>query len=80
MKCAKNLISFVILVIRSHILAERGWEFWWEGKRRKELIRHGEFIKRAQARGLPAQAHHVRHPIPQFALDANPKLVQNEGY
>ncbi len=66
--------------LRSQILDERGWEFWWEDKRREDLIRHGEFIKRAQARGLPAQDHMVRYPIPQFALDANPVLEQNEGY
>lgn len=66
--------------LRDHILDERGWELWWEGKRREDLIRHGEFISRAQARGMPAQPHHVRHPIPLFALDANPKLEQNEGY
>lgn len=68
------------VLLREHILKERGWEFWWEGKRREDLIRHGEFIKRAQERGLPAQEHHVRHPIPQFALDANPNLEQNPGY
>lgn len=66
--------------LRSHLLDERGWELWWEGKRREDLIRHGEFISRAQARGVPAQAHHVRHPIPLFALDANPLLEQNPGY
>lgn len=66
--------------LRGHILDERGWEFWWEGKRRNDLIRHGVFIQLAQERGLPAQSHHVRHPIPQFALDANPNLEQNPGY
>lgn len=66
--------------LNNHILNERGWEFWWEGKRRHDLIRHGTFITQALERGLPAQAHHVRFPIPQFALDANPLLEQNEGY
>lgn len=66
--------------LNDHILSERGWEFWWEGKRRHDLIRRGEFIAQAQARGLPAQSHHVRFPIPQFALDANPSLEQNAGY
>lgn len=66
--------------LRGHILDERGWEFWWEGKRRDDLIRHGVFIQQAQERGLPAEPHHVRHPIPQFALDANPNLEQNSGY
>ena len=66
--------------MNDHILAERGWEFWWEGKRRHDLIRHGKFISQAQARGLPAQNYMTRFPIPQFALDANPSLEQNEGY
>jgi len=76
-----NLSDFASAdALRDHILDERGWEFWWEGKRREDLIRHGEFIKRAQERGAPAQPHMVRHPIPQFALDANPNLEQNPGY
>ena len=66
--------------LNDHILRERGWEFWWEGKRKQDLIRHGKFIEQAVARGLPAKPHHVRLPIPQYAVDANPKLVQNPGY
>lgn len=66
--------------LNDHILAERGWEFWWEDKRRDDLIRHGKFIQQALDRGLPAKPHHVIFPIPQFALDANPNLVQNDGY
>jgi hypothetical protein len=66
--------------LNDHILKERGWEFWWEGKRRHDLIRHGKFIEQAVARGIPAQDHMVRYPIPQFALDANPNLQQNPGY
>lgn len=66
--------------LNDHILAERGWEFWWEDKRKDDLVRHGKFIEQAVARGLPAKSHHNIFPIPQFALDANPALVQNEGY
>jgi len=66
--------------LNEHILAERGWELWWEGRRREDLIRHGEFISRAQDRGLPAQSHHVRHPIPIKMMEANPLLEQNPGY
>lgn len=66
--------------LNEHILTERGWEFWWEDHRRDDLIRHGEFIKRAQERGEPAKDFQVRYPIPQFALDANPSLQQNAGY
>lgn len=66
--------------LRDHILNERGWEFYLEGQRRHDLIRHGQLISKAQARGQAAQPHHVRMPIPTFALEANPKLVQNPGY
>ena len=63
-----------------HILKERGWEFYYEGKRRADLIRHGKFIEQAQARGKNAEQRHVRFPIPQPAIDSNPALEQNPGY
>lgn len=66
--------------LRDHILDERGWEFWNEEIRRQDLIRHGKFISGAIDRGLPAQAFHVKFPIPQTEIDANPNLTQNEGY
>lgn len=66
--------------LRDHILDERGWEFWYEAKRRQDLVRHGKLIEQAQERGLPAQEHHVRFPIPQFEMDANPALEQSPGY
>lgn len=66
--------------LRDHILAERGWEFFTEGKRRPDLIRHGKFISEAVARGKNAQTHHQVFPIPLREIDSNPKLVQNDGY
>ena len=67
--------------LRAHILDERGWEFWFEAKRRYDLIRMDKFIEKAHARGKSnAQPHHVKFPIPQFAMDSNPLLEQNSGY
>ncbi|AWW28843.1 RagB/SusD family nutrient uptake outer membrane protein [Echinicola strongylocentroti] len=67
--------------LRDHILKERGWEFYSEGKRRLDLIRMGKLISNAQERGITnAQPHHVRYPIPFATMDANPLLEQNEGY
>ncbi|MCY1722078.1 RagB/SusD family nutrient uptake outer membrane protein [Prolixibacteraceae bacterium Z1-6] len=67
--------------LRDHILKERGWEFYSERKRRQDLIRHDKFISSAQERGITnAQAHHVRMPIPQIEIDANPLCEQNPGY
>ncbi len=67
--------------LRNHILEERKWEFWYESKRRRDLIRMGKFIEYAQQRGVTnADEHHKWYPIPQFAIDANPMLEQNPGY
>ncbi len=64
----------------SLILAERGWEFYSEGKRREDLIRNGVFISRARDRGKNAKDYQVLLPIPQQELNSNPSLTQNEGY
>ncbi|MEM7369664.1 MAG: RagB/SusD family nutrient uptake outer membrane protein [Bacteroidota bacterium] len=67
--------------LRDQILVERGWEFFTEGLRRQDLIRHGKYISSAQERGKSlAQDHHVLFPIPQQDIDANPSLTQNPGY
>jgi len=67
--------------LRDHILKERGWEFYSEGQRRNDLIRMDKYISFALARGKTnAKPFHVRFPIPEVAITANPKLVQNEGY
>ncbi len=67
-------------LLRTHILAERGWEFFSEGKRREDMIRMGTFVSNAIARGKDAKPHHVLYPIPQSEVDANPNLKQNDGY
>jgi hypothetical protein len=67
--------------LRDHIINERAWEFWYEAKRRRDLIRTGKFIEYALNRGVTnAKAYHVWFPIPQYAIDANSLLKQNEGY
>lgn len=67
--------------LRDHILKERAWEFYYEGHRRSDLIRHGKFISFAKARGVAHAAdHHNRFPIPQGEMDTNPNMVQNKDY
>ncbi|MDT0677894.1 RagB/SusD family nutrient uptake outer membrane protein [Autumnicola musiva] len=62
------------------ILQERSWEFYSEGKRREDLIRHDKFIDYARARGLNAQSHQIFFPYPQGEINTNPELTQKEGY
>ncbi|MGJ7029595.1 RagB/SusD family nutrient uptake outer membrane protein [Niabella hirudinis] len=66
---------------RSLVLQERGWEFVAEGKRRMDLIRQGQLIPRALARGAAnAKDYKTLFPIPKSETDANPSLEQNPGY
>lgn len=68
--------------LRTHLLKERGWEFYGEaGICREDQIRTGTFISSAIVRGHDnAKPFRVLFPIPQAAMDGNPKLVQNDGY
>ena len=66
--------------LRDHLLKERGWEFFSEGKRREDQIRMGTFISNAVARGKNAKPFQVLYPLPQSELEANPNLKQNDGY
>jgi hypothetical protein len=76
-----TLSGFSKSSLRDQILKERGWEFYYEGKRREDLIRHGKLISEAQARGVTnAKDYHILYPIPQSEMDTNPNVLQNPGY
>jgi hypothetical protein len=63
------------------ILKERGWELYFEGHRRMDLIRNGKFLDMATARGATdPTGKRLLFPIPQSEIDINSKLVQNPGY
>ena len=63
------------------VLDERGRELYWEGHRRQDLIRFGQFIlpKTNKPDASPATARLL--PVPQDAIDGSGgKLTQNPGY
>lgn len=65
------------------LLLERGHEFWFEGLRRSDLIRHGKYIEYAKKyKGSTAAADHmVVMPLPQSAINEGKGVViQNPGY
>lgn len=66
--------------LRDFILAERGREFFTEGLRREDLIRHGKFISSARERGKNAKDYQTLYPIPLSQIEANQNLKQNPGY
>jgi len=61
------------------IYNERGYELYWEGKRRQDMIRFGTFNKAMSEKPVTPDYTSL-FPIPQSALDVNPNLVQNPGY
>ena len=69
------------------VLDERGWELYFEGNRRQDLIRYGIFVetikKKAQSMGKQTLVNENRHrfPIPQSIIDEGKGVIeQNPGY
>ncbi len=70
------------------ILDERGRELSWEGQRRTDLIRFGQYTgstymwdwKGGSAQGTSIEEFRKIFPLPSGDLNANPNLVQNPGY
>lgn len=72
----------------SNILDERGRELYWEGFRRTDLIRFGQFTsgtklwpwKGGVAPGRAVADYLSLYPLPSDEVQANPNLKQNVGY
>jgi hypothetical protein len=60
---------------------ERAREFLWEGSRRTDMIRFGDYFTGIWPfKTTQTPAFRKLYPIPNQQLVANPKLVQNPGY
>lgn len=70
------------------VLDERARELHWEGKRRTDLIRYDRFTtasylwpwKGNVAAGKAVEPFRNLFPIPSSEINANPNLIQNQGY
>lgn len=66
------------------LLQERGHEFFCEGVRRTDLIRHGKYQEAAEFKGYGSTYKPIifeRWPLPQKAIDEGKGVVvQNPGY
>ena len=70
------------------LLDERARELFWEGHRRTDLIRFGQYSdgtkmwpwKGGVANGTAVGAFRDVFPVPSTQIAANPNLIQNEGY
>lgn len=61
-------------------LDELGWEFSWEGVRRRDMIRFGIFTTKSWLSHKPNGDYRAVFPIPQQTVNANPELIQTDGY
>lgn len=66
--------------MRDWILKERGWEFWYEGKRREDLIRMGRYIETGKIFGTNFSEKNLLFPIPTSVIIENSHIEQNPLY
>ena len=60
---------------------ERAREFLWEGNRRTDMIRFGDYFTGTWPfKTTVTEPFHKVYPIPNEQIVANPNLSQNEGY
>ncbi len=63
------------------ILAERGWEFYFEGLRKVDLVRFGKWTSALEAVGKMTHGPSEIFPVPQYVITVGSgKLIQNQGY
>jgi hypothetical protein len=62
------------------IYNERGFEFYWEGSRRNDMVRFNKYCEARYEKNSVTPTYKILFPIPSSALEANPKLEQNPQY
>jgi hypothetical protein len=62
------------------VYKERGFELYWEGWRRNDMVRFGKFLAPRTLKPTPSDAARLIFPIPNEQLTINPNLTQNPGY
>ena len=78
LRANRNVAALTVLT-EQDLLNERGFELYWEGWRRQDLIRFGQFTRAWANKPISDKSREV-FSIPQVALDINPNLTQNPGY
>jgi len=63
---------------RDAVLRERGWELYFEGQRRVDLMRHSKWTTTLASVNKKPQPGSALFPVPQYMLDLG--LSQSDGY
>jgi hypothetical protein len=61
-------------------LDELGWEFAWEGHRRRDMIRFGTYTTKSWLSHKPQGDYRIVFPLPEIQIGANPNIEQNPNY
>ncbi|MDB5248896.1 MAG: RagB/SusD family protein [Segetibacter sp.] len=77
-RTSRNVAAFGTLNL-DNLLDERGRETYWEGMRRRDLIRFKKFNQPWELKPA-SQPYRNVFPIPREDVLANPNLTQNPGY
>lgn len=76
---AGKTLPVLASITLADVLKERGYELYWEGLRRQDMIRFGNFGDARQEK--PAtDVNKALYPIPTSAININLNLKQNPGY
>jgi hypothetical protein len=76
---AGKTLPLLAAVTLDDILKERGFELYWEGLRRQDLVRFGKYTDAWQEKPV-TDASKTLFPLPTSAVDVNENLTQNPGY
>ena len=76
---AKRGVADLATLTEDNLLDERGFELYWEGHRRTDMIRFGKFLD-AWTEKPASGDERLLFPIPAGQLAVNPNLKQNPGY
>jgi hypothetical protein len=74
-----KILPLLTTVTLDDLLKERGFELYWEGLRRQDLVRFGKFTSAWQEKPV-TNATKSLYPLPTSAVDVNENLKQNPGY
>jgi len=78
---ARSNASALSTLTLQDIENERAREFLWEGCRRTDMIRFGDYFTGTWPfKTTQSESFRKLYPIPQAQIIANPKLTQNPGY
>jgi hypothetical protein len=78
---ARAGVADLSTLTENDFLAERGREMFAEAKRRMDLIRFGKYTDQWGFKTAPDDGEfRILFPIPFAQRNANPSLVQNDGY